>query len=75
MPMNKKPYLVPALERGMRILELLAGHPDGLAMTDMEKLGQPETDLPSYETKQPACPQKPQTQNSTQGGQQHPPND
>ena len=43
--MNKKPYLVPALERGMRILELLAGHPDGLTMTDMEKLGLPTASL------------------------------
>lgn len=43
--MNKKPYLVPALERGMRILELLAGHPDGLATTDMEELGLPATSL------------------------------
>ena len=43
--MNKKPYLVPALERGMRILELLAGHPNGLAMTDMEELGLPSASL------------------------------
>ncbi len=43
--MNKKPYLVPALERGMRVLELLAGHPNGLTMTDMEELGLPSASL------------------------------
>ena len=28
--MQQKTYMVPALERGLRILELLAGHPEGL---------------------------------------------
>ena len=40
-----KPYMVPALERGMRILELLSEHPAGLAMSDMAPLGLPAASL------------------------------
>lgn len=42
---SEKPYMVPALERGMRILELLSGHPGGLSMTDMGALGLPAASL------------------------------
>ena len=42
---SAKPYMVPALERGMRILELLSEHPAGLAMSDMAPLGLPAASL------------------------------
>jgi len=42
---NRSPYLVPALERGMRILELLSEHPAGLAMTEMGTLELPPASL------------------------------
>ncbi len=41
----EKKYLVPALERGMKLLELLARHPEGLAMPDMDELGLPSASL------------------------------
>lgn len=43
--MQQKTYMVPALERGLRILELLAGHPGGLMMNEMNALGLPTASL------------------------------
>ena len=42
---NGSPYLVPALERGMRILELLSEYPGGLQMTEMGALELPQASL------------------------------
>ena len=39
------PYMVPALERGIRILELLSRHPEGLLMTEMSSLSLPPASL------------------------------
>lgn len=43
----KKPssYLVPALERGMKILEVLSDHPGGLLMGEMKELDLPAASL------------------------------
>ena len=38
-------YMVPALERGIRILELLSRHPEGLLMTEMSSLSLPPASL------------------------------
>ena len=43
--MQQKTYMVPALERGLRILELLAEHPEGLMMNEMNALGLPTASL------------------------------
>ncbi|HBJ95460.1 MAG TPA: IclR family transcriptional regulator [Lentisphaeria bacterium] len=43
--MPQKTYMVPALERGLRILELLAGHPEGLMMNEMNALELPSASL------------------------------
>lgn len=43
--MSQKTYMVPALERGLRILELLAGHPEGLMMNEMNALELPSASL------------------------------
>ena len=42
---ERNPYLVPALERGIRILELLSESPNGLTMPEMSKLGLPPASL------------------------------
>lgn len=42
---NEQKYMVPALERGMRILELLSEYPAGLSMTGMGKLELPPASL------------------------------
>ena len=42
---NQQMYTVPALERGMRILELLSEHPEGLHMSEMESLKLPVASL------------------------------
>ena len=45
---SKKPslrYLVPALERGLKIFELLAAHPGGLLMNEMKELNLPSASL------------------------------
>lgn len=42
---NGLPYLVPALERGMRILELLSEHPGGMPMAEMGSLELPPASL------------------------------
>ena len=39
------PYLVPALERGFRVLELLSLHPAGLTMAEMNSLELPPASL------------------------------
>lgn len=39
------PYLVPALERGLKILEMLADHPQGLLMGEMKELDLPNASL------------------------------
>lgn len=38
-------YLVPALERGLKILEILAAHPGGLLMNEMKELNLPSASL------------------------------
>ena len=38
-------YLVPALERGLKILEILAAHPSGLLMNEMKELNLPSASL------------------------------
>lgn len=42
---TSSPYLVPALERGLKILELLAEHPGGLLMGEMKCLALPPASL------------------------------
>jgi DNA-binding IclR family transcriptional regulator len=46
---NKKltasPYLVPALERGLKILEMLSDYPGGLLMNEMKELDLPNASL------------------------------
>ena len=39
------PYMVPALERGLRIIELLADNPGGLSMSEMSCLKLPQASL------------------------------
>ena len=39
------PYLVPALERGLNILEILSEHPGGLMMNEMKELNLPSASL------------------------------
>ncbi len=38
-------YLVPAFARGLRLIELLSEHPEGLLMTEMDPLGLPQASL------------------------------
>ena len=42
---SETPYLVPALERGLRVLEYLAGHPEGVTAAEMGTLQLPPASL------------------------------
>lgn len=42
---SSRPYLVPALERGLKVLEMLSAHPEGLLMSEMKELQLPAASL------------------------------